>query len=81
MLKKTNNYTIKKLIFLTKSGTNVMIMQNMDNQLTMIAMADAYARSDWKNISPDNIHGIAPRNVFSLEQESLIDLKDVYLDP
>jgi len=46
MLKKTNNYTIKKLIFLTKSGTNVMIMQNMDNQLTMIAMADAYARSD-----------------------------------
>jgi len=37
-----------------------MIIQNIDNQLAIIAIADAYARSDWKNISVDNIQGIAP---------------------
>lgn len=36
-----------------------MMIQNTDNQLTMIATADAYGRSDWKNISLDNIQGIA----------------------
>jgi len=50
-----------------------MIIQNMDNQLTIIATADAYARSDWKNISVDTIQGIAPNDN---KQKDLINEKN-----